>query len=280
MRERVHTDLLISLRKNLLSFSLGICVLAGLLFLVWAIIKSKLINLEIIFHYLFSKEIIIGATNALLLGTLALMISAALGLFIAIARLSQNLILSYLGRGYIYFFRSVPMLIQIIFWFNAFPIMFPQISLQVPFSNTLFEIKTIEIITPFLAALIGISLAESAYMAEIFRGGINAINKGQTDAAKALGMSKHQIILKIIMPQVCRIVLPSTGNEFITLIKGTSLAMTIGYLEILRVVTNTYSVTFEVIELLCVAAIWYLFLAALVSLLQRYLEKRFPSNLW
>lgn len=278
MKKNSLCDRLENINGHWVVWGLG-CLVLGIIYLLAAAgIESEIIDPQVFLTYLLNRQIIFGALNALLLGSMSLIIAVLLGLAVALARISQNIILNLLARGYIYFFRSIPMLIQILFWFNAFPIMFPEFSFLLPFSEGSFHLRTIDIITPFWAALIGISLAESAYMAEIIRGGISAIDQGQTDAAKALGMRKRHTVRHIIVPQVFRIILPSMGNEYINLLKGTSLAMTIGYLEILRVATNIYSATFEVVELLSVAAFWYLMLATFVSFFQHLLERKFSTN--
>ena len=266
-------------RKNWGAWMLGIVTLALLALLAYAGVKARIIDGRVFFHYLWNKDVLIGTRNALLVGTLSLAIASGIGLFVALARLSGNPILVTISTGYVYLFRGTPMLIQILFWFNALPIMFPHIHIVIPIVNiTLVDARMIDVVTPFLAALLGIGLAETAYMAEIIRGGIRAVDKGQREAAQALGMRSHQVMLKVIIPQVVRIIIPSTGNEYINLLKSTSLAMTIGYMEVLRVVTNIYSATFEVVELLCVAGFWYLVLGAMATGIQTAAEKLLPNR--
>lgn len=277
--EIAKSDFHVVHRKNWGAWFLGCITLALLALLVYAGIKAKIIDGKIFFHYLFSLDVLIGTRNALLVGTLSLIIASGIGLFIALARLSGNPILVVISTGYVYLFRGTPMLIQILFWFNALPIMFPHIYISIPLVNiVLVDAQMIDVVTPFLAALLGIGLAETAYMAEIIRGGIKAVDKGQREAAQALGMRKHQVMSRVIIPQVVRIIIPSTGNEYINLLKSTSLAMTIGYMEVLRVVTNIYSATFEVVELLCVAGFWYLMLGGMATALQTLAEKLYPNR--
>ncbi len=266
-------------RKNWGAWFVAVVTLALISLLIYASVKARIINGAVFFRYLFSIDVIIGAKNALLVGTLSLLMASILGLFIALARLSGNPILVSVSAGYVYFFRGTPFLIQILFWFNAVPIMFPRIHIVLPFMTTpIIDAPTINVITPFYAALFGIGLAETAYMGEIIRGAIQAIDKGQSEAAMALGMRKRQVMSKIIIPQVIRIIIPNTGNEYLNLLKSTSLAMTIGYMELLRVVTNIYSATFEVVELLCVAGFWYIVLTGIVTALQTMFEKIFPHR--
>jgi polar amino acid transport system permease protein len=266
-------------RKNWGAWFVAFVTLGLISLLVYASVKARIINVAVFSHYLFSIDVIIGAKNALLVGTLSLLMASILGLFIALARLSGNPILVSVSAGYVYFFRGTPFLIQILFWFNAVPIMFPRIYIALPFMTTpIIDSQTINVITPFYAALFGIGFAETAYMGEIIRGAIQAIEKGQSEAALALGMRRYQVMSKIIIPQVIRIIIPNTGNEYLNLLKSTSLAMTIGYMELLRVVTNIYSATFEVVELLCVAGFWYIVLTGIVTALQTTFEKIFPHR--
>jgi len=257
----------------------GGIVVAFVAAIVWGSIRSRILDLAIIGEYLFHPAIVAGALNALILGTLALGISSVIGLISALMRLSGNPILSGLSAVYVYLFRGTPMLIQLVFWFNAVPTMFPTITISLPFlPGPLFETPTTVVVTPFLAALAGLSLAEGAYMSEIMRAGIMAIDNGQRSAATALGMTQRQVFTHVVAPQAGRIIVPACGNQYIMLLKSTSLASTIGYPEMLRVVTDIYSSNFRVVELLTVAAIWYLALTALATVVQTGLEKRFPPR--
>ena len=194
-------------------------------------------------------------------------------------RVSGNPILVAFSASYVYLFRGTPMLIQLIFWFNAFPIMFPQLHLAVPFTGlVLVDAPMTQVITPWIAALAGLALAEGAYMAEIIRGGFLAVDQGQRDAARAIGMTQRQVMRRVVIPQAARIVVPATGNQYIMLLKSTSLASAIGYLELLRIATDIYASNFRVVELLTVAGFWYLVMTAFAIALQTTLEKRYPHR--
>jgi polar amino acid transport system permease protein len=171
------------------------------------------------------------------------------------------------------------MLIQILFWFNALPVMIKTLHIQIPFSSiVLLNVPMINLITPFVAALLGLSLAETGYMAEVLRSGMRGVDRGQRDAARALGVTDVSIQSKIVIPQALRIVIPAFGNEYINMLKSTSLAMVIGVEEILRRASDVYSTNFRVMELLVVAAFWYLLLTSLVTLLQNKIETTFPAR--
>lgn len=257
----------------------AVLVLLMLALLLKAAIQAKVMSPSIFMEYLFNKLVLAGAANTLLLGTTAMFLAAAVGLVVALMRVSGNPVLTGISSTYTYLFRGTPMLIQLIFWFNAFPVMFPQLYIALPFTQlVLTDIPMTQVITPHVAALIGLSLAEGAYMAEIIRGGFMAVDAGQRDAARAIGMTHAMLMRKVVIPQAARIIVPTAGNQYILLIKSTSLASVIGFLELLRVSTDIYASNFQVVELLAVAGFWYLVMTAFATVVQVALEKFFPHR--
>lgn len=249
----------------------GTIILAG--------IRAEIMDVGAFVGYLISPQILIGAWNAVMLGTLATLAAMVVGLVFALMRVSGNPVLASISATYVYFFRGTPMLIQLMFWFNAVPIMFDHIFIAIPFTDiVLFEAQTTRVITPFVAALAGLSLAEGAYMSEIIRSGLQAVDLGQRSAARALGMTNGQVLNRVVVPQAARIILPAAGNQYIMMLKSSSLASAIGYLELLRVATDIYSSNFRVVELLAVAAFWYLVMTAFATAIQTGLEKAFPHR--
>lgn len=258
---------------------LSAVVLLVVSMLITAGVRAQIMNVEVFLSYLTSEQVLIGARNALILGTLALVVASVIGLVVALMRVSGNPILSALSATYVYFFRGTPMLIQLLFWFNALPTMFQRVHLAVPFTDiVLLDAPTTAVVTPFVAALAGLALAEGAYMAEIIRAGILAVDKGQRAAARAIGMTEYQVLRHIVIPQAGRIIIPAGGNQYIMLLKSTSLASAIGFLELLRITTDIYSSNFMVVELLAVAAFWYLVMTAFATAVQAALEKTFPQR--
>jgi polar amino acid transport system permease protein len=264
-------------RRHWGAWIFGALVLMAVVAILKAAISSRILDLGIVGQYIFSPQIVTGAINSLALGTVALFIAVAVGLVAALMRVSGNPILVAVSATYVYLFRGTPMLIQLIFWFNAFPTMFKQLHLEL-FGVVLISMPMTQLITPYGAALLGLSLAEGAYMAEIIRGGILAVDAGQRDAARSLGMGSMQLMRRIVIPQASRIIVPATGNQYIMLLKSTSLASAIGYLELLRITTDIYASNFRVVELLTVAAFWYLVMTAFATAIQTGLEKRFPHR--
>lgn len=264
-------------RRHWGAWLFGAVVLLLVAALLKAAVEARILDLGVVGRYIFSPQILTGAANSLALGTVALFIAVLVGLVTALMRVSGNPILVAVSATYVYLFRGTPMLIQLIFWFNAFPTMFKQLHLEL-FGVVLVSVPMTELITPYGAALLGLSLAEGAYMAEIIRGGILAVDAGQRDAARSLGMRTGQLMRRIVIPQASRIIVPATGNQYIMLLKSTSLASAIGYLELLRITTDVYASNFRVVELLTVAAFWYLVMTAFATAIQTGLEKRFPHR--
>ncbi len=278
-QRHLASELPIVHRRRWGAWLLGAVALLAVVTIVHAGIRARIVNLGVFADYIFDPLIVMGAVNALMLGTLALFIATVIGFVAALMRVSGNPILVAISSTYVYLFRGTPMLIQLIFWFNAVPIMFPSITISLPFmAEPLVSTPTTSLVTPFLAALAGLSLAEGAYMSEIIRAGILAVDKGQRAAAAALGMTQRQVLTQVVIPQAGRIIIPAAGNQYIMLLKSSSLASAIGYLELLRVATDIYSSNFQVVELLAVAAFWYLVMTAFATAIQTVLEKVFPQR--
>jgi polar amino acid transport system permease protein len=181
---------------------------------------------------------------------------------------------------YIWFFRGTPVLVQLLFWYNVSAI-YPRISLGIPFAGVEFvHGGANSVITPFVAGVLGLGLNEGAYMAEIVRAGIISIGEGQTDAAQSLGMSRLQIMRRIVLPQAMRVIIPPTGNETISMLKTTSLVYVIALTppDLLLAASNIYAVNFKPIQLLIVASIWYLAMTSVLYVGQYYLERYYARG--
>ncbi|WP_427015544.1 amino acid ABC transporter permease [Pseudarthrobacter sp. P1] len=252
-------------------------VLALLALLVYSMFTNQRFHWDTVGEYLFAPPVLAGLGNTLLLTAVSMAIGILLGIVVAVCRLSANPILSTAAWAYSWFFRGTPLMVQLLFWFFMAALV-PKLVLGVPFGPSFFEISTNTLISPFTAALLGLSLNEGAYMGEIVRSGIRAIPQGQTEAAKAIGMSRMQTMRRVILPQAMRVIIPPTGNETIGMLKYTSLVIVIGYSELLTSVSIIYSRTFQTIPLLIVAALWYLAVTAVLSVGQYYIEKRFERG--
>jgi polar amino acid transport system permease protein len=246
--------------------------------LIHSVATNKLLEWHVVGHYLFDPRILEGVVVTIELTVSAMIIGIVLGVLLAIMRLSPNPLVSASSWLYVWFFRATPVLVQLLFWYNIAAI-YPRISLGIPFLGVEFVNGSANaVITPFVAALLGLGLNEGAYMAEIVRAGIISVGEGQTEAAQSLGMSRLQITRRIVLPQAMRVIIPPTGNETISMLKTTSLVSAIALNELLLSAENIYSVNFKPIQLLTVACIWYAAMTSVLYVGQFYLERRYARG--
>jgi polar amino acid transport system permease protein len=237
-----------------------------------SVVTNRNFQWHVVGDYLFDSRILEGLVVTIELTALAMAIGIALGVILAVMRLSPNPLLSGSSWLYIWFFRSTPVLVQLIFWFNI-SLLYPKLGLGIPFGPAFVHPDVNSLITAFRAAVLAFGLNEGAYMAEIVRAGIISVDEGQTDAAASLGMTRTQTMRRIVLPQAMRVIIPPTGNETISMLKTTSLALIIAVGELLNAVQNIYSVNFKVIPLLIVASIWYAVCTSVLYVGQYYLER-------
>ncbi len=229
---------------------------------------------DVVGDYLFDSRILDGLVKTLELTVLAMAIGIVLGVILALMRLSSNWMLSSTSWVYIWFFRGTPLLVQIIFFFNI-AALYPMIDLGIPFGPSFIHIDANDVITPFVAGLLALSLNEGAYMSEIVRAGVISVDEGQTEASKALGMTRMQTMRRVVLPQAMRVIIPPTGNETISMLKNSALVSVIAVTELLYSAQLIYSVNYETIPLLIVASIWYLAATTVLSIGQYYLERHY-----
>jgi polar amino acid transport system permease protein len=248
--------------------------------LIRSLAANKLIEWHVVGQFLFDNRIVESVPVTLELTVVAMAMGVILGVLLAVMRLSPNPLVSGVSWLYIWAFRATPVLVQILFWYNISAI-YPRISLGIPFVGVEFVHGSANsVITPFVAAILGLGLNEGAYMAEIVRAGIISVGEGQTDAAQSLGMSRLQIMRRIVLPQAMRVIIPPTGNETISMLKTTSLVVVIALTppELLGAVQNIYSVNFKPIQLLIVASIWYAAMTSVLYVGQYYLERYYARG--
>ncbi|WP_411732553.1 amino acid ABC transporter permease [Paeniglutamicibacter sp.] len=255
----------------------AVAVVGILAMAIYAMFTNERFHWDVVGEYLFAAPVLSGLGKTLMLTGISMLIGVLLGIVVAVCRLSSNPILSTAAWAYSWFFRGTPLMVQLLFWFFLAALI-PTIVLGVPFGPELLSIDTNSVISPFTAALLGLSLNEGAYMGEIVRSGIRAIPSGQTEAAKAIGMSRLQTMRRVVLPQAMRVIIPPTGNETIGMLKYTSLVIVIGYSELLTSVSIIYSRNFQTIPLLIVAAIWYLAVTAVLSVGQHFIERHFERG--
>lgn len=240
-------------------------------------IEDRAMEWHIVGQYLFNSLVIDAVIRVFYVTVIAMALGAIFGVILAVMRLSPNPILKSASWLYIFFFRGTPLLVQLVFWYNIsalFPAPQHLIDIGVPFGPALVHPNANVIITTFIAAILGLSFNEGAYMAEIVRAGIISVPEGQSEAAASLGMSRMQIMRRIVLPQAMRVILPPTGNELISMLKNTSIASVIGYGEIVYVTSDISATNYKVIQLLIVGSIWYLALTSVAYVGQYYLERK------
>jgi polar amino acid transport system permease protein len=231
----------------------------------------------VIDSYFLSSQVLRALLVTIELTVIAMAAGILIGVVLAIMRLSPNPIVTGTAWVYIWFFRGTPVLVQLLFWYNAAYI-FPSFTLGVPFGPALVHINLNAALTPFVAACIGLALNEGAYMSEIVRAGIVSVQEGQTEAAQAIGMSRLMTLRLIVLPQAMRVIIPPTGNETISMLKTTSLASVVTVTELLYTVQLIYAANYKTIPLLMVASLQYLWVTSVLMVGQYYLERRYARG--
>ncbi len=222
--------------------------------------------------YLFDDRVLSGVVKTIELTLLAMVSGIILGVLMAVMRLSPNPLISGFSWAYIWALRGTPLIVQILFW-NNIAALYPSVDLGIPFGPSFIHLDPNDIVTPFMAGMLALGLNEGAYMAEIVRAGIISVDEGQTEASKALGMTRGQTMRRIILPQAMRVIIPPTGNETISMLKNSSLVAFIAVTELLYSVQLIYAQNYKVIPLLIVASIWYLAMTTVLSIGQFFLER-------
>jgi polar amino acid transport system permease protein len=228
--------------------------------------------------YLFDQRVSQAAGITLLLTIYAMTGAMVLGVILAVMRLSPNAVLKWVSWLFLWFFRGTPVYVQLVFW-GLMSTIYKHIDLGIPFVHQFAHVNTNSFFSYFWLAVIGLTLNESAYMAEIVRAGISSVDEGQHEAATALGMSWPQTMRRIVLPQAMRVIIPPSGNELISMLKTTSLVTAVPYTYELYSRTRDLSIeTFNPIPMLIVASAWYLLFTSILMLGQFYLERYFARG--
>jgi polar amino acid transport system permease protein len=242
-----------------------------------SIVTNKRFRWDVVGKYLFSKPILDGVKLTLFLTIVAQFLGIVIGVGIAVMRLSANPVLSRGAWGYLWFFRGTPLLVQLIFWYNL-SALYPTLGLGIPFGPTFIEGNANAIITPFAVAILGLALNEAAYTAEIVRGGIVGVDRGQAEAATALGMSRARALRRIVLPQAMKLIVPPLGNQTILMLKTTSLVSILALADLLYSAQAIYARTFQTMPLLIVVSLWYLAITSVLTVGQYFLERYFSKG--
>ena len=210
-------------------------------------------------HLLFSGYFLVPAFTTLYVTVAAMTLGIALGLVGALGRISRIPVLRWIVAAYLWVFRGTPVLVQIIFWYDA----------TAELTNNVVNLPAL------VAGILALGVNEGAYMTEIVRAGLQSVDSGQHEAARAVGMTYPQLMRHIVIPQALRVIIPPTANEYIGMLKATSLLFAIAVPEIFSTGSNFYSSNFRYFEALSVVAIWYLILSSILTYVQGWLERRF-----
>ncbi|WP_225080079.1 amino acid ABC transporter permease [Streptomyces sp. CoT10] len=227
--------------------------------------------------YVLSETIVQAVWVTLQLTAYATVLGFLLGTVLAFMRLSRSPVLQTVAWTYIWIFRSIPMIVQLVFWFNL-SALYKELGVGIPFGPVFWSVDSNSLIGTIGAAVIGLTLHQAAYAAEIVRGGVVSVDHGQLEAAAALGIPRLRQIRRIVLPQAMRAILPTAGNEIIGLLKGTSVVYVMSIGELFYQVQVIYGRNGRVVPLLLVATAWYVVLTSLLSVAQYYVERRYARG--
>lgn len=259
---------------------------------VHLLVTNEAFNWSFMVDKMFRPPIIEGLLRGTVLMTVsAMLIGVTLGVVIAVMRLSDNPILRGVAWLYTWFFRAVPRLVLLAVFGNI-GILWSRVEFGVPFDTQLgqlfgidnlqlrlFGFSSRDILTGFMAGLLGLALSEAAYMAEIVRAGIQSVDEGQTEAAQALGLSRGQLLRRVVLPQAMRVIIPPTGNETIAMLKDTSLLLYVPVsVELFFQLDAVGKRTFQIFPMYVAACLWYLFLTSILLVGQYFLERHFGKG--
>ncbi|MGW3387592.1 amino acid ABC transporter permease [Streptomyces cinereoruber] len=232
-----------------------------------SVVRNEAFQWDVVARYFTSASVLRGLGLTLWLTALVMVLGFALGTLLAVFRLSANPVLRAVSWGYVWFFRSTPILVQLLFWFNI-GMLYPRIL----------GVSTVNLLGPIAVAVIGLTLHEAAYAAEVVRGGILSVDRGQIEAAESLGLGRWRRLSRIVLPQAMRAIVPPAGNMLIGTLKGTSIVSVIAVQDLLYSTQLVYHRTYEVIPLLLVATLWYVAVTSVLSVGQYYVERYYARG--
>ncbi|MET9950519.1 amino acid ABC transporter permease [Streptomyces sp. NPDC006339] len=242
-----------------------------------SVVRNDAFQWEVVGRYFTTAAVLDGLLLTLWLTAVVMVLGFLLGVPLAVMRLSDNAVLGALGWGYVWIFRSTPLLVQLLFWFNI-GALYPTLGLGIPFGPQFLTVQTVNLLGPTLTAVIGLTLHEAAYAAEVVRGGILSVDPGQTEAAQALGLSRLRTLRRIVIPQAMRSIVPTAGNMLIGTLKGTSIVSVLAVHDLLYSVQLVYNQTYQVIPLLMVATLWYVAVTSVLGVGQYYVERYYARG--
>ncbi len=228
-------------------------------------------------QYFLDYDVLAGLGRTLLITAVSIVVAVVLGAVLATMRLSENPVLRGLSWLYVWFFRSVPLLVLLVLTFNL-SLLWPTIDIGIPFGPVFLSIRTQDLINPMVAAIVTFSLQQAAYTSEVLRASIQSVPVGQREAASALGMTRTRTMMRIVFPQAFRVALPPIANDTINLLKSTSLVAFIAVPDLMYSVQQIYSANFRIVPLLIVATLWYMIVVSILSVVQFFIERALRSS--
>ncbi|TDZ98860.1 amino acid ABC transporter permease [Mycobacteroides salmoniphilum] len=228
-------------------------------------------------RYFTAKSVLAALWLTIRLTIYGTVLGFVLGVALAAARLSKNPVLKVISWTYVWIFRSIPLIVQLLFWFNI-AYLYDSISFGIPFGPSLITVDTNELLSGLTAAVIGLTLHQGAYFAEIIRGGILSVDEGQLEAAAALGIPRRRQFFRIVLPQAMRSVMPNAANEVISLVKGTSIVSTMAIADLFYQVQVIFGRNGRVVPLLMVATVWYIVITSVLTIVQYYIERHYARG--
>ncbi|MCU7820837.1 amino acid ABC transporter permease [Kitasatospora sp. DSM 101779] len=271
------TDLPIVARRRPGRTLAAVLALLAVGLLLNSVAHNRAFQWDVVGQYLTSTAILHGLVLTLWLTAAVMALGFALGTLLAAARLSGNPVLAALSRGYVWVFRATPVLVQLLFWFNI-GALYPTFSLGVPYGPELLSVKTVNLLGPTATAIVGLTLHEAAFAAEVVRAGILSVDQGQLEAAQSLGLRPARVLRRIVLPQAMRSIVPTAGNMLIGTLKGTSIVSVLAVHDLLFSAQLIYNQTYQVIPLLVVATLWYIAVTSVLSVGQYYVERHYARG--
>ncbi|MFF8595451.1 amino acid ABC transporter permease [Streptomyces sp. NPDC015220] len=254
-------------QRRLGQWAAAVAVLALLGLALTSVVRNRAFQWDVVADYFTSASVLRGLWLTLWLTAVVMTLGFVLGTVLAVFRLSANPVLRAVGWGYVWLFRSIPILVQLLLWFNI-GALYPSIL----------GVRTVDLFGPVTVAVVGLTLHEAAYAAEVVRGGVLSVDRGQIEAAQALGLSRWRRWRRIVLPQAMRSIVPPAGNMLIGTLKGTSIVSVIAVQDLLYSTQLVYHRTYQVIPLLMVATLWYTVVTSVLSVGQYYLERHYARG--
>ena len=260
-------------------------IIAGIIVALLAALLIRAIAINPVFRWdlvwLYLRDIVVfrGILWTLLLTFGSMLLATVMAIALALLRRGDNPVLRAVAGAYVFLFRGTPVYVQLVLW-GLLSVLWPRISVGIPFGPELFQFNTQDLLNAFWAALLGLAFNEAAYLCEIVRAGLNSVDSGQAEAAKALGLTKWQTMRKVILPQAMRVIIPPTGNETISMLKTTSLVIAIPFtLDLFYATSALGNRLYQPVPFLMIAAFWYLVVSSILMYGQHLLERYYGRGI-